>query len=194
MFRFIKNTFVRGFIILIPVVVLYLTLRELLEIMITFALPIADLLPQGFIREDDAPEIIAGILILLTAFALGLIWTLKPTRVAAEWLEGNTLSRLPMYRMLKSLVAAFLNLESEKSFKPAQLRHDDGSLEPVYVIEKHGRDMLVVMQPWTPTPFAGSIKVVPAERIELVSVSLDEFSIALTHFGLGLSKTLEKTR
>jgi uncharacterized membrane protein len=107
-------------------------------------------------------------------------------------LEQQTLHRLPMYRMLKSLVAAFLDIESEKGFKPAVLRHADDTLEPVYVIEPYGADRVVIMQPWTPTPFAGSVKVVPAERVEPVAVTLDEYSLALTHFGMGLATTLDK--
>lgn len=194
MFTFIKNVFVRGLVFLIPVVVLYITLRELVEIMIGFATPIADMFPPGYFREDDSTELIAIFLILATAFTLGLIFTLKPTRAAAGWLADKTLNRIPMYRMLTSLVSAFLNLEDEKSFKPAQLSHADGLLEPVYVIEEHGEDMYVIMQPWTPTPFAGSLKVVPRDRIELIPVSLDEYSIALTHFGLGLSKALGKKK
>ena len=192
MFRFIKNAIVRGLIFLIPVVVLYITLRELFEIMVGFATPIADLFPRGTFTEEDATELIAAILILLAAFLLGLIWSIKPSRVAAQWLEDKTLNRVPMYRMLKSLVAAFLNLEGEKSFQPALLKHTDGTIEPVYIIEAHGEDMYVIMQPWTPTPFAGSVKVVPRERVEPVPVTLDEFSIALTHFGLGLSETMKR--
>ena len=192
MFRFIKNAIVRGLIFLIPVVVLYITLRELFEIMVGFATPIADLFPRGTFTEEDATELIAAILILLAAFLLGLIWSIRPSRVAAQWLEDKTLNRVPMYRMLKSLVAAFLNLEGEKSFQPAQLKHTDGTIEPVYIIEAHGEDMYVIMQPWTPTPFAGSVKVVPRERVEPVPVTLDEFSISLTHFGLGLSETMKR--
>jgi uncharacterized membrane protein len=192
MFRFIKNAIVRGLIFLIPVVLLYITLRELFEIMVGFATPIADLFPRGTFTDKDATELIAAILILLAAFLLGLIWSIRPSRVAAQWLEDKTLNRVPMYRMLKSLVAAFLNLEGEKSFQPAQLKHTDGTIEPVYIIEAHGEDMYVIMQPWTPTPFAGSVKVVPRERVEPVPVTLDEFSIALTHFGLGLSETMKR--
>ena len=136
--------------------------------------------------------LIALLLILATAFLLGLIWSMGPSRRAAEWVESRTLDYLPMYRMMKSLVAAFLDLDDEESFKPACLRGEDGSLEPVYVIEEHGDDMLVIMQPWTPTPFAGSVKVVPRDKVDLVPVTLDEFSLALTHFGIGLSDNLKK--
>lgn len=192
MFGYLKNAVVRGLVVLIPVVLVYITIRELIEIMIGFATPIADLLPQGWILEDDPVELVAAILILGTALVLGLLWSAGPTRRAARWLENRTLDYVPMYRMMKSLVAAFLDLEDEKSFKPACWRHDDGSLEPVYVIEEHGPDMYVVMQPWTPTPFAGSVKVAPRSQIDLVPVTLDEYSLALTHYGLGLAEALEK--
>jgi uncharacterized membrane protein len=190
MFRYVKNALFRGLVILIPVVLVYITIRELVQIMIEFATPIADLFPRGWIRDDDPVELIAAILIVGTALLLGLVWSAPPTRRAAEWLEKRSLGHLPMYRMMKSLVAAFLDLEDEESFKPACWRHDDGSLEPVYVIGEHGPDMFVVMQPWTPTPFAGSVKVAPRSQIDLVPVTLDEFSLSLTHFGHGLSEAL----
>ena len=192
MFKFLKNAIVRGLVVLIPLVLIYLTLRELFGAMVALATPIVDLMPAGFIQKDDPENLIAVILILLTTLILGLIWSVGPTRRAAEWLESRSLDHVPMYRMMKSLVGAFLNLEEEDSFKPACWRHDDGSLEPVFIIGEHGEDMLVVMQPWTPTPFAGSVRVVPRDQVDLVPVTLDEYSLALTHFGLGLSEALQK--
>ena len=194
MFSFLKKALVRGLVVLIPVVLVYLTLRELLEVMIAVASPIADLFPSGWIRKDDPEKLIALVLILLTALLLGTIWSTRPTRRAAEWLESRSLDHLPMYRIMKSLVGAMLNLEDEDSFKPASWHHDDGSLEPIFVIGEHGPDMYVVMQPWTPTPFAGSVKVVPRNQVELIPVTLDEYSLALTHFGLGLSDALQKNK
>lgn len=192
MFRFLINAIVRGLVVLIPLVLVYLTLRELFEAMVSLATPIADLMPTGWIKKDDPVELIALILILLVTLILGLVWSARPTRWAAEWLESRSLNHLPMYRIMKSLVGALLNLEDEESFKPGCWRHNDGSMEPVFVIGEHGPDMYVVMQPWTPTPFAGSVRVVPRDQVDLVPVSLDEYSLALTHFGLGLSEALQK--
>jgi len=168
MFKYLKNALFRGLVVLIPVVLIYLTLRELLDVMIAIATPIADLVSDDWIREGDPVRLIAFFLIVLTALIIGLAWTAKPTRRGVEWLESNSLNHLPMYRIMKSLVGAFLDLEDEESFKPACRRHEDGSLEPIFVIGEHGEDMLVVMQPWTPTPFAGSVRVVPRSQVDLV--------------------------
>lgn len=194
MFKYLKNALFRGLVVLIPVVLIYLTLRELLDVMIAIATPIADLVSDDWIREGDPVRLIAFVLIVLTALIIGLAWTAKPTRRGVEWLESNSLNHLPMYRIMKSLVGAFLDLEDEESFKPACWRHEDGSLEPIFVIGEHGEDMLVVMQPWTPTPFAGSVRVVPRSQVDMVPVTLDEYSLALTHFGLGLSEALQKSK
>lgn len=192
MFGYLKKIFLRGLVILIPATLIYVTVRELIELMVGLATPIAELLPAGLIRDDDPVGIMAFILIVLFAMLLGLLWSNKLTSRGVRWMESRTLDHLPMYRMLKSLVAAFLDLEDEDSFKPACWRHADGSLEPVYVIGEHGEDMLVVMQPWTPTAFAGSVKVAPRDQVDLIPVTLDEYSLALTHFGLGLSEALKK--
>ena len=192
MFAFLKNALIRGLVILIPVVVLYITLRELLGAMVMLATPIADLFPVGTFDHVRETEVIAILLIIGTAIVLGTLSAIKPARKVGSWLENKTLNTVPMYRMVKSLVSAFLNLEEEESFKPAFLRSDDGTLEPIYVVEERPDQMTVVMFPWTPTPFAGSVKLVRSERIELVPVSLDEFSLALTHFGLGMSKVMQK--
>jgi len=101
--------------------------------------------------------------------------------------EDRTLNHLPMYRMLKSFVAAFLSLEEEESFKPALLSNEDGSRLPCYVIEDRGYDQIVIMTPWTPTPFAGSLLLVNKSQVEILPLTLDEFSLSLTHFGLGLA-------
>jgi uncharacterized membrane protein len=187
MIGFLKNLLIKGVLILIPIVVLYITLRELLELMVAMATPIADLFPEGTFDHEKETEIIAILLILGTAILLGLLASAKPIRSLGAWVEDRTLNRLPMYRMLSSFVAAFLGMEEEETFKPALLTNDGGTREPVYVIEDPGYDQVVVMQPWTPTPFAGSLKLVPKSKVEILPVTLDEFSLSLTHFGLGLA-------
>lgn len=92
--------------------------------------------------------------------------------------------------MMKSLVGAFLDLENEKSFKPAFIENASGDMDPCYVIEDRGRPRVVVLMPWAPTAFAGSVKLVPRESIHYLPVTLDEFSLSLTHLGVGMSELL----
>jgi uncharacterized membrane protein len=63
-------------------------------------------------------------------------------------------------------------------------------MEPCYVIEDRGRPRVVVLVPWAPTAFAGSVRLVLRESVQYLPVTLDEFSLSLTHLGIGLSELL----
>ena len=81
-------------------------------------------------------------------------------------------------------------IENEKSFKPAFVERENGDLDPRYVIEDRGGSRVVVLYPRAPTAFAGLVKLVPRESVHYAAVSLDEFSLAFTHLGIGLSELL----
>jgi len=190
MFNFFKSALINGLVILLPVVLVFLAIKELLAMLVGIATPIADLFPAGTFDHVKETEIIAVLLIVGTAVFLGILSKIKAGRVLGHAIEKNTLYKVPMYRMLKSLVGAFLSLEGEQSFKPALLENSEGDMEPVYVIEDRGRPRVVVLVPWAPTAFAGVVKLVGRERLHYLDVSLDEFSLSLTHLGTGMSELL----
>jgi len=193
MIKFFKSALVNGLVILLPVVLVFLAIKEILAMLVGIATPIADLFPAGTFDHVKETEIIAVLLIVGMAIILGILSKVKAGRVLGHGIEKHTLYKIPMYRMLKSLVGAFLNLESEDSFKPALLENASGDMEPVYVIEDRGRPRVVVLVPWAPTAFAGSVKLVGRERIHYLDVTLDEFSLSLTHLGTGMSELLPET-
>jgi len=190
MFSFFKSALVNGLVILLPVVLVFLAIKEILSMLVGIATPIADLFPAGTFDNVRETEIIAVLLIVGAAVVLGILSKTKAGRVIGHGIEKYTLYKIPMYRMLKSFVGAFLNLESEDSFKPAFLDNGSGDMDPIYVIEDRGRPRVVVLVPWAPTAFAGSVKLVQRERVHYLDVTLDEFSLSLTHLGTGLSDLL----
>jgi len=192
MFKFIKSALVNGLAILLPVVLVFLGIKEIFALLVNIATPIADMFPAGTFDHVKETEIIAVLLIMGLAIILGVLSKLKAGQVLGRSIEKHTLYKVPMYRMLKSLVGAFLNLETEDSFKPALLENANGDMEPIYIIEDRGGPRVVVLVPWAPTAFAGSVKLVQRERIHYLDVTLDEFSLSLTHLGTGMSELLPK--
>ena len=190
MIKFFKSALVNGLVILLPVVLVFLAIKEIFAMLVGIATPIADLFPPGTFDHVKETEIIAVLLIVGLAVFLGILSKIKAGRVLGHGIEKYTLYKIPMYRMLKSLVSAFLDLESEESFKPALLENNSGDMEPVYVIEDRGWPRVVVLVPWAPTAFAGSVKLVRRDRIHRLDVTLDEFSLSLTHLGTGMSELL----
>ncbi len=190
MIKFLKSALVNGLAILLPVVLVFIAIKEIFGLLVNIATPIADLFPPGTFDHVRETEILAVLLIMGLAIFVGILSKVKAGQVLGHSIEKNTLYKIPMYRMLKSLVGAFLNLESETSFKPAFLENDAGDLEPAYVIEDRGRPRVVVLIPWAPTAFAGSVKLVNRECVHYLDVTLDEFSLSLTHLGTGMSELL----
>jgi len=190
MIKFIKSTLVNGLAMLLPVVLVFLAIKEIFGLLVNIATPIADLFPLGTFDHVNETTILAVLLIAGMAIFLGILSKLKAGQALGHSIEKHTLLKIPMYRMLKSLVGAFLNLESETSFKPAFIKNDSGDLDPAYVIEDRGRPRVVVLIPWAPTAFAGSVKLVKRECVHYLDVTLDEFSLSLTHLGTGMSELL----
>jgi hypothetical protein len=46
--------------------------------------------------------------------------------------------------------------------------------------------------PWVPMAFSGSLKIVSSERIELLDISMMEFSRILSQLGMGVENLLDK--
>jgi uncharacterized membrane protein len=190
MIKFLKSALVNGLAMLLPVVLVFLAIKEIFGLLVSIATPIADFFPPGTFDHVRETEILAVLLIAGLAIFLGILSKLKAGQALGHGIEKHTLYKIPMYRMLKSLVGAFLNLESETSFKPVFLESESGDLEPAYIIEDHGRPRVVVLIPWAPTAFAGSVKLVKRESVRYLDVTLDEFSLSLTHLGTGMSELL----
>jgi uncharacterized membrane protein len=188
MFGWIKKAFFQGLIVLVPLVLLWITIRELVELLIGFAQPIADFFPPGWFDWVQEPALVAPILIVVVALLLGALALIPWIRSIGAILERNTLGHLPLYRMIKTFVTAFLEVEEDAAFRPALIVDDEGGAEPCYVIEDTaGAPNIVVLVPWSPASFAGSVKLVPRSRIRRLDLTFDEFSLSLANFGLGMN-------
>ena len=136
MIKFLKSALVNGLAMLLPVVLVFLAIKEIFELLVSVATPIADLFPPGTFDHVKETEILAVLLIIGLAIFLGILSKVKAGQVLGHSIEKHTLFKIPMYRMLKSLVGAFLNLESETSFKPALLENDAGDLELAFPVTR----------------------------------------------------------
>ena len=190
MWRFLKTALFGGLGILLPILLLVIVLKEFVELLIGLATPIADLLPPKLIESVPETEVLAVLLIVAAALVLGLLSMIPMTRAAGEVFEQRILSRVPVYLPIKSLLQALLGSDQAERFQPGFVMNDDGSLEPCYIVEDVGRPRLMVLVPWTPASFAGSLKLIPRGRVHPIDLTFDEFSLAIGHFGVGLQSLL----
>jgi len=190
--EFLKTTLLGGLFVLLPVLLLYLLLSEALGLIVALATPIADLFPKGTFDEINHPVAMGLILIMGVSFVIGLGLRSENGRRLGRWIERSVLGRLPVYKALKSLTTGFTEAGKDGAFKTAVLNSPDGECEIVYIIEDHGDGHHTVLQPWAPTAFAGTVKVVNQDRLEVLDANLGDVSRALSHWGVGVRDLLEK--
>jgi hypothetical protein len=87
-----------------------------------------------------------------------------------------------------------MEIRDGAAFRPAIFSSSDGVRELVYVVEEHEGGYVTILVPWSPTPFAGSVKIVFQENVELLDVKLMEFTEALSHWGVGVHTLMGKVQ
>ena len=189
--EFLKTTVIGGLFVLLPVLLLYMLMAELLQLVVALATPIADLFPDDVFAQTEAPVLIALILIVGVSFLLGLTLRSAVLSRTGDWIENTVLSRLPAYTVLKRLTQGFAK-EEAAAFKPGMLTSTEGWKEIVYVIEDHGDGQLTVLLPWAPTAFSGSVKVVNQDRVVLLDANIGDVSKVLSLWGMGTRELLNK--
>ena len=183
--EFFKTVIVGGLFVLLPLVLSYLLLAEMLELVVALATPIADLFPEGTFDQVNEPILLALILIVGASFIFGLALRSMTLRRFGLWIEHSMLGRLPIYNAVKNLSRGLVGAKEDTAFRPAVLNSPDGQREIVYVIEDHSDGHLTVLVPWAPASFAGSVKIMASDRIEMLDATLDEVSRALGLWGVG---------
>jgi uncharacterized membrane protein len=189
---FLRATAGGGFFVLLPVMLLYLVLAEMLELVVALATPIADLFPKGTFDEAGFPVLAAIFLILGASFVIGLVMYSQVGRRLGRWVERSVLGRLPMYGALKRLAKGFAQAKTENAFRSAVLTSSQGDQEIVYIIEEHDDGQMTILVPWAPMAFAGPVKIVSRDKIEMLDANLGDVSKALSHWGVGVGALLSK--
>lgn len=184
--KFLKNTLLTGLFVLLPLMLLWIGLKEIGGLLTEMATPIADLFPAGTFDRLTTPGPVALVLIIGASMVTGLAARAPSIRSAGGHIEALILYKVPMYRMLKVISSSLLDTETG-DIKPALVGDGSGGGDPCYVIEKFIDGRATVLLPWSPASFAGSIKVVRESDLEYLSCSLDEFSRSISQVGVGLS-------
>ena len=101
--NFLKITLGGGVLVLLPLLLFYMLLSEILGMVVALAKPIADLFPNGIFDDVNAPVIIAVILMAGVSFIFGLALRSSLLRCFGLWIEKTILGHLPIYKAVKSL-------------------------------------------------------------------------------------------
>ncbi len=193
--NFVKTSLLGGLFVLLPLMLLWIGIREIADLLAAMATPIADLLagffPGGFFDNLRAPGAVAFLLIAGVSLVLGVAARSEWISSLGRRFESAVLFKVPMYRMLKIISSALIDTDSS-DVDAALLLDGSGGGDPCYVIEKHADGRATILIPWSPASFAGSIKVVQQSNLEILHCSIDEYSRAISQIGVGVEECMHR--
>lgn len=192
-FAFLKATATGGLLVVLPLLLIFMLVQEIMGLLVALATPIVDSFPEGTFGDLNAPEILAVGLLLGSSLLIGLLLRSSKMVFLGTKIEGAVLSKLPAYRALKSLTRGLLTAGDEGNFHTAILTTSEDSKELVYVTEDTGGEWVTVLLPWAPAAFAGPLRLVKREHIEVVNVSILDASASFANFGVGTLALLERS-
>ena len=189
--EFLKTTLIGGLLIVVPVYLTLLLLGKALKGMVALLAPIVALLPE---RVHHFGQILAIVLVVLVCFMLGLIARTGLGRRAIGAFEQRGLERMPGLAMLRSVVRRVSGSSDDAQFQPVLVETDEETLTPGFIVEELDDDRFVVLVPSVPTPAAGSLYILPRQRVHWVDVPVTEAVAVITRWGTGTSKLLKAMR
>jgi uncharacterized membrane protein len=183
----------RGFFILLPFLIAYLMIGQLVNMILALTQPLFDLTP-GFLVRGEGPTRLAlfGVLIVICLLVAQIADTPLAQRLGS-WFESAVMSKFPPYAVLKSL-AARLSQKQEEKLQPALLKVGDDARMLVAIVEQLSDGRMTVFAPMSPTPGLGVLQIVHADKLELLRCPMSAALRWNMNWGFGTEALLEGVR
>jgi uncharacterized membrane protein len=180
---------VRGFFILLPFLIAYLMLGQLVDMLLALTQPLIDVMPGIIFKTEGSRRVVAfGALIVICIFVALVADTALARRFGA-WFEDAVMSRFPPYAVLKSLSARLSGTE-EESLQPALLEMGGGARMLVAIVERLPDGSVTVFAPLAPTPGLGVLQIVDPGKLEVLQCSMSDALGWTMNWGAGTQAIL----
>ena len=178
--EFVTSTLIAGLLFVVPVYLAVLLLLKGMKSVAGLVRPLAALVPAWL----PAERLLALLLILTICFLAGFALRTRRGRAARERLEVVLFGRLPGYSLIRSLTQRMAGESSETAWMPALIELED-ALVPGFVIEPLDDGRFTVFVPSVPTPLAGAVYILNAERVHLLDVPFTQAVRSISRWGSG---------
>jgi uncharacterized membrane protein len=178
--EFTKTTLIGGVLIILPIYVAVLLLLKAVTGLLDLLNPVAGSLPAGVEFKKAA----AIILLIAICFVVGLVIRTRPGIRAKNAFEEAVLEKLPGYTFFRGLAKRLAGGSEEQKLQPA-LAEIEEALVPALIVEALEDGSYTVLVPSAPTPMAGSIYILPHDRVHPVDIPLTTAISVFSKWGTG---------
>jgi len=187
--EFVTSTLVGGLLIVVPAYLAVLLLLKGMKSAATLVHPFAALVPDWIPAEN----LFSLLLVLIICFIVGVAVRTRSGRAVRERMEVALFGRLPGYGLIKSLTQRLAGDSEESAWTPALIELED-ALVPAFIIETLDDGRLTVFVPSVPTPLAGAVYVLSADRVHILDVPFTQAIRSISRWGSGSSDLVAAMR
>lgn len=178
--EFITSRVVGGLFIVVPVYLAALLLLKGMKSVGGLVRPIGALVPDWLPAEG----LLSLVLVLALCFLVGVAVRTPLGRAVRERMEMVFFERLPGYGLLRSLTQRLAG-DSEEGAWTAALVEIEEALVPAFIIETLDDGRFTVFVPSVPTPFAGAVYILTADRVHIIDVPFTHAVRTISRWGSG---------
>lgn len=185
----VLRIFVRGILFLAPIALLVVLLVQAVKLLAGILDPVAKLMPAATLGGMAVANLLAAAAIILLCFLAGMFAGMSIGRTIGDRLERLILRRIPGFTLVKSITHAVAGMQADSDVRVA-LAWIEESWVLAFVMEQHDNGLSTVFVPSAPTPAAGTIYYLPADRLKLLDVPVSAAVACITRLGVGSRELL----
>ena len=175
-----KTTLIGGLLVVLPIYLTILLLVKTLAGIFALLSPVTEAIPAG----AQFRHVIAIVLALAVCLVAGLVVRTGFGLRAKNALERSVLERIPGYALVRGLAERMSDNGADGAFQPALVELED-ALSPGFIIEELEDGRYTVLVPSVPTPAAGSLFILPRERVHPLDVPFTQAVKVISKWGEG---------
>ena len=129
-------------------------------------------------------EVLSLLLVLVGCFLIGAALRTRVGYGLWNRVEKAFFERMPGYALIRSLTQRLAGEDREAAWKPALVEVEE-ALVPAFIIEELGDGRFTVFVPSIPTPLAGAVYILTAERVHPLNVPFTQAIKTISRWGSG---------
>lgn len=191
-YRFLKSTMVGGLIVVVPVVALLALVGWAANLALGVIMPLFEWLPDKSVGGVSLTVLAAVGSLVGGCFLIGLFAETAVVRFLGESAERLALS-VPGYALMKNVGASLVGLEGKHPVRTVLVQLQT-SWQLGFLMETFSDGRHVVFVPGVPRALVGTLHIFPADRVQVLAMSVPAALDTLGRLGVGLKETSLETR
>jgi uncharacterized membrane protein len=190
--QFLLNTIVGGVFVILPITVMVILFKWILNMMLTYLKPLTQILTVTNQMNQILAYALALLLILLVCFIIGAVVRTTVGKIVYRLIENKLLMKIPGYSLIKETLEQLLG-KTKSPFSTVALVKifNNDTMVTGFVTNEHKSGLITVFVPTGPNPTSGNIYHLDAKYVNKIDVSVEKVMRSIIGCGTGSDTLLD---